>query len=97
MRQEPWLVLDAESRLESVIAVAWCAAIAASPWLIGMFQIALQTEQIRFEGRRSSPGADLVALFSALVVMVSGGWQSIGIVAMVRELKVKRSQSLETA
>jgi hypothetical protein len=69
---EPWLILDAETRLEKSAAVAWTATMIVGPWLLGVGFLHMAWRQAMLYGNASGMWAGcLIALTVGFVAISS--------------------------
>lgn len=91
---EPWLILDARTRLEKAIATIWLAGIAVSGWLASFGPILLTIDLDR--AGEIGPIYLAAATLMALSLMFASGWLGLKIVSDLLCLRQIRKR-LETA
>lgn len=88
---EPWLVLDGHAGLERFVAWLWAWIIFFCPWIIGFSWFCMRADQVRIDDFQTTLIMDAASYGFGLIMMIGGGWQSLGILAMVVTLRQHRA------
>lgn len=91
---EPWLVLDADGRLEKLVAFGWVAAIFLAPWLAVAGIVLVVTGKIIADGAITPWYHDALTSGGIILLMAVGGWLSLSVVAELLRLRRMRRRKL---
>jgi hypothetical protein len=90
-RGNPWLVLDAYTRIERAAAVVWVLGILAAPWIAIFMLFSVLVSEVAI-GRIESAAFALVQALGVVVGPAVGGWCSFATAILLVRLRVLRVQ-----
>lgn len=91
---EPWLVIDANTRIERLIAYLWITGIWAAPWIANFYLLSMLTSQ----GAAGTTIALSPAILRGVGIVLSlgiGGWCSLSITILILWLRMLRRKQIE--
>ena len=88
--KQPWLILDARTRLERWTARVWLAAVVTSPWLVSAMLVLTLAFKIPAEGGVTSVAEDVLTIGLLLVFFVASASTAALTVVDLRELRNRR-------